>query len=345
MENEFMTRRAWKMRRSGWKDGRNRMSWPGTCIVEMKLEVQMSPYRILSIDGGGMRGLITAILLQRLEAAHPGVIDQFDLFAGTSTGGLLALGLASGKSPAEARCLYEQKGARVFADTLLDNLRDLGSLIGANYDLEPLQAALTEEFGDLILGDLTKKVLISAFDLDNRAPDRGGCRAWKAKFFHNFPGPGSDAGERVVDVGVYTSAAPTYFPVHHGYIDGGVVAGNPSVCALAQALHPDTGGRKLEDVVLLSMGTGQNPRYLQAEEADWGLAQWAPYLVNLMLEGSSGLADYQCRQFLGRRYLRVNPRLPEPIGMDKVAKIPLMQQIAMQCNLDEAIRWVDTYFD
>lgn len=304
----------------------------------------MSPYRILAIDGGGIRGLMTAILLERLEQAHPGFIAQIDLFAGTSTGGLLALGLASGKTPSDARTLYEVSGSKVFADNLFDNIHDLGNLIGAQYSLEPLLEVLTAQFGDLTLGNLPKKVVISSFDLDNGPQPPGGSRTWKAKFFENYPGPGSDAAEKVVDVAMFTAVAPTYFPVYKGYIDGGVVAGNPSVCALAQALHPDTGGQKLEDVLLLSMGTGHNPRYLTIEDADWGLAQWAPHLVDLMLEGSSGLADYQCRQFLGCRYLRLDPLLPRPIGMDKVAEIPLMQNIAAQYNIDEAIQWIDANF-
>ncbi len=99
----------------------------------------MPPYHILSMDGGGIRGLITAILLERLEQARPGFLAMIDLFAGTSTGGLLALGLASGKTPTQARELYEVYGKAVFKDTVIDEIRDIGSLIGADYDLTPLK--------------------------------------------------------------------------------------------------------------------------------------------------------------------------------------------------------------
>jgi patatin-like phospholipase/acyl hydrolase len=291
----------------------------------------MASYRILSMDGGGIRGLISAILLERLQAAQPDLLSKVDLFAGTSTGGLLALGLAAGKTPTQARDLYEKNGAKVFADTVLDEIRDLGNLIGADFD-------------SLTLGELERRVLVSAFDLDCLPADPSRPRAWKAKFFHNFPGTDSDAGQKVVDVALYTSVAPTFFPVYHGYVDGGVVAGNPSICALAQALHPLTGGQKLEDVRLLSISTGQNPRYLEAEDEDWGLVQWAPHLISLMLEGSSGLVDYQCRQFLGERYFRIDPLLPEPIGMDRIEKIPLLQEIASRVNLEAAMEWVAKYF-
>jgi uncharacterized protein len=301
-------------------------------------------YRILTLDGGGIRGLLMAVLLERIEEAHPGFLAQVDLFAGTSTGGLLALGLAAGKTPAEAIQIYEQYGQQVFRDTLLDNLLDLGSLIGAQYDSVPLREALQAHFGDLTLGDLQRHVLVSAFDLDNSPHNPQALRTWKAKFFHNYLGTDSDAGARVVDVALYTSAAPSYFPTVDGYIDGGVVANNPSMCALAQALNALTGGRKLEEVVLFSLGTGQNPHYLDVQNADWGLAQWAPHMLDLMMEGSAGLADYQVRQLLGERYRRFNPVLPQPVSMDQVSQMPLLRQIAMQVNLQETLGWANEYF-
>jgi patatin-like phospholipase/acyl hydrolase len=303
----------------------------------------MCAYKILALDGGGIRGLITAMLLERLEHACPGFLDQIDLFAGTSTGGLLALGLAAGKTPHDARKLYELHGEHVFADTVLDDIRDIGTLLGADYSLQPLRDALKEEFPGLKLGHLPKKVLVSAFDLDNQAQSPG-ARHWKPKFFHNYPGPDSDGDQWVVDVGLYTAAAPTYFPIVDGFIDGGVVAGNPSMCALAQALHPATGGQVLEDIVLLSMGTGSNPRYLESQTGDWGLVQWAPHILNMMFEGSAGLADYQCQQLLGERYLRVNPILPYPIAMDRIDQIPAMRRLAVQVPLAEAADWITKHF-
>ena len=304
----------------------------------------MPSYRILSLDGGGIRGLLMAILLERLEQAQPGWLAQIDLFAGTSTGGLLALGLAAGRTPTEARRLYEQNGKKVFADTKQDDVGDLGKLAGAEYDNKQLKEILLTEFGDLTLGDLTRKVLISSFDLDNEPQEPCQVRTWQARFFHNYPGLDSDADQLVVDVALRTSAAPAYFPTYQGYIDGGIVANNPSVCALAQALHLPTGGQMLEDIVLLSAGTGANPRFLAGESKDWGVIQWATVLVNLVMEGSVGLADYQCQQLLGERYLRINPLLGRPIGLDQVDQIPYLQQIASQFDLGQTIEWIRRYF-
>jgi patatin-like phospholipase/acyl hydrolase len=303
----------------------------------------MAEFAILSMDGGGIRGIMTAILLQRLEESHPGFLSQIDLFAGTSTGGLLALGLAAGRSPMEMRKLYQESGEKVFADTILDDVRDLGKLVGADYSLGPLKRALTEQFGAQRLDSLAKKVLVSSFDLDNEDPDPA-LRSWKAKFFHNYPGSDSDGDQTIVDVALRTANAPTYFPIYQGFVDGGVVANNPAMCAVAQAVHPETGGQRLEDVVLLSIGTGYNPRYVASKDGDWGLAQWAPHLVYLVLEGSSNLADYQCRQILSTRYHRINIQLPASIGMDRIDQIPLLEQLAVQADLKPAQDWVEKYF-
>jgi patatin-like phospholipase/acyl hydrolase len=297
-------------------------------------------YRILSLDGGGIRGLLTAILLERLEAALPGTLAQVDLFAGTSTGGILALALAAGHSPTEAREVYEKQGRVVFADTALDNLANLGHALGAQYSAAPLKRLLIEQFGDMRLGDLPRKVLIAAFDLDNGPGLPPPVRTWKPKFFHNFPGPDSDGNERVVDVALRTSAAPSYFPIYQGYVDGGVVAGNPSMAALAQALEPNTGGQALAEVSLLSVGTGRNARHLTAQNSDWGWLQWAPHIIEIVLDGTSGVADYECRQLLGDCYHRLNPLLPERINLDDVGKIPQLAVIANRVMLDDTLAWL-----
>ena len=302
----------------------------------------MKTYRILSLDGGGIRGIISAILLERLEQACSGWLDSVDLFAGTSTGGLLALGLASGMRPTEMIQLYERLGPVVFSDTIIDDIHDLGKLLGAEYQLGPFKSELTKRFGDMTLKQLKKKVLISTFDLDNRAIEGG--RSWKAKFFHNFPGQDSDGDEHLVDVAIRTSAAPTYFPIYQGFIDGGVIANNPSVCAIAQALNPDFNNAHIGDLRLLSLGTGKNPKYIASQNGDWGIIEWAPYIVEIMLEGNNQLADYQCHQILNEKYLRINLLLPEPIGMDRVDRIATLKRIARQYDLNEKIKWLKRYF-
>ncbi len=304
----------------------------------------MSFWWILSLDGGGIRGILTSRLLERIEEQCPGWLNRVNLFAGTSTGGILALGLAAGLPPQRMTELYEQCGRTVFADSLWDNVCDLGNLIGANYDNKPLKQILQDCFGSRTLADLPYRVLVSAFDLDHIPADPTVPRCWKAKFFHNFPGEGSDGEQRVVDVALRTSAAPTFFPIYQGYADGGLIANNPGMCALAQALHPLTGKQRLEDLVLLSLGTGLSPKFIIETDADWGLAQWTPFLIDLMMSGHVSLADYQCRQILGERYMRLNPTLPQPIGLDCAAQIPLLKEVADRTDLQGVIEWLHRYY-
>jgi uncharacterized protein len=302
----------------------------------------MSKYRVLSIDGGGIRGLVTTILLQRITQV-PGlekILDSLDLIAGTSTGGLLALAIADQIDLGQIRDMYVNKGPAIFDDSWLDDLVDLGKLRGADYSTGPLQRELKRLFGDTTLGQLKKRVLITSFDLDNEDP---AARAWKPKLFHNFPGPNSDRAALAFKVGLYTSAAPTYFPSVDGYIDGGVYASNPSMCALAQTQDSRYSPTPaIADILLLSLGTGTSLQYVKGQALDWGYAQWVKPLINLMLDGTAGIADYQCRQILGDRYYRLGPVFPSgvTVPMDGIDKIPYMIEFAAALPIEETVAWL-----
>ncbi|HSM56679.1 MAG TPA: patatin-like phospholipase family protein [Candidatus Sulfomarinibacteraceae bacterium] len=303
----------------------------------------MKPYRILTIDGGGIRGLLTCVILQRLQEAAPGWLDSVDLLAGTSTGGIIILGLAHGLTPTTLRNLYYEKGPVIFDDSWADDLVDLGKMIGADYDIEPLQEELEAILGDTRLGQLPKRVLVSAFDLDNEHPDPTR-RHWKPKFFHNFPGIDSDADIPAYKVALYTSAAPTYFPTVDGFIDGGVAANNPSMAALTQTQDRRAEMIRrpaLEEIVLLSLGTGQPSHFIEGARHDWGYAQWAKPLLNIMLDGASGIADYQCRQILGDRYHRLSPLLPQPIELDQWQRRGDLVRLGERLDLSDTIKWLE----
>ena len=272
----------------------------------------MADYRILALDGGGIRGIYTAVLLDRLSQQVPGFLGRADLLAGTSTGGILALGLAMAMTPAQLVALYQNNGSQIFSAPPLHEFVDLGNLVGAKYDNSNLSKILRATFGDGTLASLLPRhVLITSFDLDNGAtPPKP--RRWKPKFFHNFAGPDSDGAEKIADVALRTSAAPTYFPVYQGYVDGGTVANNPAMAALAQALNPGTGGQKLDDVRLFSVGTGVTPTYISGDDLNWGEAQWVHPIVNMMVEGLGDVAHYECMQLLHAHYFRLAPILPLP---------------------------------
>ncbi len=304
----------------------------------------MATYRILALDGGGIRGLYTAILLQRLAEELPGFTDRADLLAGTSTGGILALGLARGISILALVALYENNGSEIFSRSVWHKTRALVELVGPKYNNKDLIKIMQGTFGDATLNDLLPRhVLIPTFDLDNEAQPPAP-RMWKAKFFHNFAGPDSDGDQKVADVALRTSAAPTYFPVYQGFVDGGVIANNPSMAAVAQALDAGTGKQQLDNLRLFSIGTGITPAYIAGDNLDWGLAQWAPKLAGVMLEGGMGVADYECARLLGNNYFRLAPVLPAPIPLDSSTKIPSLVEYANQVDLSAAVAWLEANF-
>ena len=293
-------------------------------------------YKVLSIDGGGIRGLIPVRILERLEVHHPGIVQEFDLFAGSSTGAVLAGGFAFGLKARYMRQMYQSFGSEVFSDSLWDDILDLKYILGADYKIENLQSLLERVIGDTKLGQLSKKVLIATYDLkdDTRDPPR-----WKPKFFHNFPDSKGDEDERLVDVVIRSAAAPVYFPVYQGYVDGGVAAINPSTCALAQAFHEG-----YLDVRLLSMGTGTNPRCLDVQDGNWGIAKWGLNLVNMFMDGGGEVADYQCRQILRDQYYRLQPLLRETIALDDWRATDKLIAIADSINLEPLLNWIDKTF-
>jgi len=293
-------------------------------------------YKVLSIDGGGIRGLIPVRILERLEVHHPGIVQEFDLFAGSSTGAVLAGGFAFGLKARYVRQMYQSFGSEVFTDSLWDDILDLKYILGADYKIDNLKSLLERVIGDTKLGQLSKKVLIATYDLkdDSRDPPR-----WKPKFFHNFPDSKGDEDERLVDVVIRSAAAPVYFPVYQGYVDGGVAAINPSTCALAQAFHEG-----FLDVRLLSMGTGTNPRCLDVQDGNWGIAKWGLNLVNMFMDGGGEVADYQCRQILRDQYYRLQPLLRETIGLDDWRATDRLIAIADSVNLEPLLNWINKTF-
>jgi uncharacterized protein len=309
----------------------------------------MAKFRILSLDGGGIRGALTAILLDRLSTVYPALLqpraDAITLYAGTSTGGILALGLAADFSPAKMRDLYVVNGKSIFDASWLHDVVEIGGLSGSKYDNKNLKRILQETFGGLKLKDLKSRVLIASFQLDNEDLDASK-RTWNPKFFHNFPGKDSDGESLVVDVAMDTSAAPTYFPSYEGYIDGGVIANNPSMAALAQALdgrNPPDERASLDEIQLLSVGTGVSLQYIAGSELDWGDAQWIKPILNIMMDGSVGVADFQSKQLLGDRYTRVEPVFPsgKSFPMDDVGEIVDLMDFANAVDLTSATAWLN----
>ena len=253
--------------------------------------------RALAIDGGGIRGLIPALVLAEIERRTGRPMAQMvDLIAGTSTGGIIACALAlpDPMPAAEIAELYVQDGPSIFDRGAVKTITSVGGLLDERYDDAGLIAALRRHLGDTRLGEATTRVFVTVYDTEAREP--------------LLLGSASDPDVSMVDAANATSAAPTYFePVRIGprtLIDGGVFATNPAVFAWVESPAPPE--------LLLSLGTGRQTRRLPfADVKDWGKLEWAEPLIDIVSDGSSGAVDAQLAVLAGDRYVRLQTRLDE----------------------------------
>lgn len=283
-------------------------------------------FNVIAFDGGGVRGAFSARLLERLTREVPELVHQTMLLAGTSTGGIIALGLAHGLSPAALVRLYREHAEEIF------DRRILGGVWGSKYSATGLRRVLEQTFGDVTLGRLMRHTLIPTLDLDAPARDSRP-RSARAKFFESR----RDSGARVVDVALATSAAPAYFPSHDGYVDGGLVANSPAPHAAAQAIH---WGVPRDDLRVLAIGTGLSPSFIEGDALNWGALRWAPKIAPLMIDGVSGVSDYLCRQLLREQYHRLDAVLPQPVELDDAGAVEHLVEAADAVDLAPTVAWL-----
>ena len=244
--------------------------------------------RILTIDGGGIRGVFPAAFLAKLEQdiEYP-IARYFDLISGTSTGGIIAIALALGVSANDILRLYEDKGPTIFAQTRsgiagwLVSKYHWGrwSLWGPKYSAEPLRAALTEVFGKQLLGEAQTRLMIPAWH-----PSTQDVYIFKTAHHSRLR---TDYKELAVDAAMATAAAPTYFAQHItandvGLVDGGLWANNPVGIAAVEAIavlnwSPD-------DLKILSVGCLED---VKAVRRSYGALKLAPKLANFFMSGQS----------------------------------------------------------
>ncbi|MGH7057221.1 MAG: patatin-like phospholipase family protein [Gammaproteobacteria bacterium] len=299
--------------------------------------------RILALDGGGIRGYLTALLLDRLEKERPGFTARFDFIAGTSTGSIIALGLAAELPIATLVTLYERNAPRIFETTFRERLRDANGLVGPRYSAHRLTAVLRNVFGDRRLGELSRPVLVPAFRLDDGRADPTR-RRWRPELFHNFPGGTGSPSLLARSAALYSSTVPAIFAPTDGYVDGGVFAANPTLCAVMLTQDPAIDGdhSALADLRVLSVGTGLASLRIGIEAREWGLARWARPMLGMMLDSGVEMVDYHCRLLLGDRYHRLNPWIEgDPIRLDDIEAFPRLAEVAAAADLRSTLAWLD----
>lgn len=323
-------------------------------------------YRILTIDGGGLRGLIAIKILQDLEnRTGKRIHEMFDLIAGTSTGGLIALGLTY-KAPRQITLkptyslddlekLYLTRGKDIFPSNKYKLVRwgsDLRNYFLTRFNANGLTKVIQDYFADgARLTDCLNHLLVTTYDVTTGVP----------VFFKSRhaldPKERQQTNPLLKDICLATSAAPTYLPTHKmkhstkddvelNMIDGGVFMNNPSIGALVEMLkyseyYVQKPKINLDDVFLLSIGTGVSITPPKKVTLNWGgKLFWASKAINLLMDGTSQAIDYQCRELLNATTLGD----PNYIRLDVDIKSPGQSYLDMADSREEAVSyWLGKY--
>ena len=301
----------------------------------------MPSIKVLAIDGGGIRGIIPATILTEIQKRlGMDLFQVFDLVAGTSTGGIIALGIGSRCKdngpypPSELVDLYVQNGPEIFKKNLLTPERQV---ILPKYSPEALESALAQFFQDAEFQSALTPLLISSYDLQGQVPF----------FFKSHRIAGDPTYNwKLTDIARATSAAPTFFsPLHltrdgqdYALVDGGVFVNNPSMAAYAEAraLYPDA-----TQFIVVSVGTGnRQDRITYASAKDWGLLGWARQIAPVFMDSVSEAVDYELNALPGCMYHRLQvPHLQEASSdIDNVEPLNLenLQSVAEEYLLSIA---------
>ncbi|WP_017733707.1 patatin-like phospholipase family protein [Nafulsella turpanensis] len=339
----------------------------------------MSQIKILSIDGGGTRGVIPATILDCVyQDTGKAPKDIFYLMAGTSTGGILCTGYAVGLPTRELRDLYLKKAKNIFYDTGWDDLRDgFGKNTGADYSNVRLKKELKAAFNDKTVFDIYQRnlasdlgrLMVCTFDLNPEVlnPETGEKYPvnFRPKVYHSdFM---RDADEKLVDICLKTSAGPTYFPVYKNFVDGGVSLNNPSMAAVAYAInkradgkgeyrHPDGVtrglGKNLQDLKVLSLGCGtSNRNYIPEavikarDNGDWGNLQWIKYLPDMLTESNMQASSYYVDQLLApSQYKRIQLFFDRPEAPDILRGESLGPDVKRRDLLEAMVQYAEEVY-
>ncbi len=286
--------------------------------------------KILSIDGGGIKGIIPGQVLIALETklqqrtGNPAarLADYFDFFAGTSTGGILTCIYLcpAADNPAKARFsakeavdIYVANGGAIFKVSLWKRIASQDGISDEKYDAGELQRLLNQYFGEIKLSQLLKPCFVSAYDIKNRT-----------EFFftqHEAKRRGNAYDFLVKDVCRATSAAPTYFETaltkaldgtSYPLIDGGVFINNPALGAYSEVRNGG-GSPKAEDMFIVSLGMGENNRSYDYDRArNWGSVEWVKPVIGIMMSGASATTNYHLTKIFSavgksNQYVRIQP--------------------------------------
>lgn len=301
----------------------------------------MYRYKILSLDGGGIKGVYSLAFLSQIEDYLGTPINNyFDLIVGTSTGGIIALGLGKGYSATELLDFYVKMCKNIFSgNKYINSIKHFGF---SKYKNIVLKKSLEEKFGNTRLGESKIRLVIPSQNLDN-----GEVHLYKTAHNERFKG---DYKIRMSEIALATSASPTYFPTFQDskglyLIDGGIYANNPVAIAAVEAI----GILKWlpTEINILSIGCTNEPINIQmAKTLPLGKAYWALNLVNLIMKGQSSAATGMAQHLSNDKTVRINETVSKgKFSLDSVAGIKNLMGIGKEKGRIEFQNIKDKFFN
>jgi patatin-like phospholipase/acyl hydrolase len=321
----------------------------------------MSKFKILSIDGGGLRGIVPLLILKEIEKRTGKRIHElFDMMVGTSTGGLIAACLTLRKEGSseplytidELSKMYTEYGSTIFPieGSIGKFFKKANNLINPQFSDKGIDQVLKKFISEQRIKDAIRPIIVSTYDLNSN----------QAVFFKT-----SEAAEnnmvnaRIYDICRATSAAPTYLPAYSfNYkgqmltgIDGGTFINNPTMAAIAEiskygqaGFYKKADGSKVafEDIAILSLGTGTYTGSISQRQAvSWGQLQWITCITDIMMRGVNQTTDYEAKEMLSNnQYLRLNISIGDEKYSDMADARPetqnyLKEEVNKQIFLDQ----------
>lgn len=299
--------------------------------------VRGQKFRVLSMDGGGIRCLCHPTVLRRVLERFPDFLDTVSMFCGCSGSSPVAAGFVLGLNTAQVKEVITLSAVQTLSK------KEGNQVTGFMYTSKWNRTLCDVIFGETRMKDLSRPVVIPAFLIDNGLD--GAARHADSLFLTNAGAHGDD---RIADVCLRSGSAPTYFRCYQGYVDGGVFANNPSACGIAAAagVPPNGYGADLHDIVCLSLGTGFSGKPFFSDESvmsSGGIVQWGMGILDLYDLSQRFFVDNNNRLLLGDRYFRFMPQVAG-IKLDNIAQIDELNALAETMDIQPLLDWIAKFW-
>ncbi|EDR24411.1 hypothetical protein, conserved [Entamoeba dispar SAW760] len=293
-------------------------------------------FRVLSIDGGGIKGVLECIILARILEKHPQFLKNIDLVCGCSVGSILVSMLAIGITPRNCSDLLSIISQEVFVKPTI-------AINQPKYRNDKLKYILEHIFKETKVKDIQCKYLVDTFRIDSEEQEPN--RSCESFCFTNLQKGFEE--EKLSDICLRSSSAPTYFQPYQNFVDGGMLNNTP--IGLCWSFLFGEEGLQLDPkkVVCFSLSAGKpDPFYIDSNKiGKGGIMQWATQISDTFMYATRSWTIKSGRMFLGDRWLRFDPPLGCVINLDQTEQIPKLKEIAEEVDLTKVDQWLSKYWD